>query len=423
MQRRSRASRSSGCPTPPTRRSPATWRRSSRPIATWPWTTAEAPRPTTTRPGPTSCCSTAGVFASAVLRRAAAGRARAAGFARRRSATPAGSRTVLDNDRLDLAVARGAAYYGMVRRGAGRADRRRAGADVLHRRRERTSRRPCAWCRPAAEPGQDVDLAERRFDLLVSQAGRVSAVRLQHAADRSAGRAGADRPRADDAAAADPHGAAQPTQERRRTPSSVDLHARLTEIGTLDLWCSEVDGRGSWRLQFDVRSATADRRGRPRERRRERGRVVDEATWQACDAADPRHVRPRGQGEAGGAGQAARRRRPASAASDWPTSLLRRIWETLIELEAGRRRSEPHEARWLNLLGFALRPGYGLAVDDWRVAETWRLVQGNRPCTRPSAAAPSGGSSGGGSPAGWRRGSSRRWPIRCSAPSAPCTAS
>ena len=37
---------------------------------------------------------------------------------------------------------------------------------------------------------------------------------------------------------------------------SVHLHARLTEIGTLDLWCSEIGGRRSWRLQFDVRSAT-----------------------------------------------------------------------------------------------------------------------------------------------------------------------
>jgi hypothetical protein len=27
----------------------------------------------------------------------------------------------------------------------------------------------------------------------------------------------------------------------------------------------------------------------------------------------------------------------------------------------------------LNLIGFCLRPGYGLAVDDWRVAQTWRL--------------------------------------------------
>jgi len=62
--------------------------------------------------------------------------------------------------------------------------------------------------------------------------------------------------------------------------------------------------------------------------------------------------------------------------SDWPTSLLRRIWEALLELEPGRRKSSIHEARWLNLLGYSLRPGYGLAVDDWRVAETWRIVQG-----------------------------------------------
>jgi hypothetical protein len=61
---------------------------------------------------------------------------------------------------------------------------------------------------------------------------------------------------------------------------------------------------------------------------------------------------------------------------DWPTSLLRRIWEMLMELEARRRKSPAHEARWLNLLGYALRPGYGLAVDDWRVAETWKTVQG-----------------------------------------------
>ncbi len=55
-----------------------------------------------------------------------------------------------------------------------------------------------------------------------------------------------------------------------------------------------------------------------------------------------------------------------------------------MDAEAGRRKSPVHEARWLNLLGFGLRPGYGLAVDDWRVAETWRLVQGK--LVHPSAA-------------------------------------
>jgi hypothetical protein len=43
----------------------------------------------------------------------------------------------------------------------------------------------------------------------------------------------------------------------------------------------------------------------------------------------------------------------------------------------GRQLSPAHEARWLNLAGFALRPGYGMALDDWRVAQTWRVLQGH----------------------------------------------
>src|SRR5712675_986218 len=60
-----------------------------------------------------------------------------------------------------------------------------------------------------------------------------------------------------------------------------------------------------------------------------------------------------------------------------PAGLVRRGLTTArLELESGRRKSSAHEARWINLLGYCLRPGYGLAVDDWRVAETWKTVQG-----------------------------------------------
>jgi hypothetical protein len=61
------------------------------------------------------------------------------------------------------------------------------------------------------------------------------------------------------------------------------------------------------------------------------------------------------------------------------------MWEMLIELEPARRQSQHHEARWLNLLGFALRPGYGLALDDWRVAETWRALYGKLAHATPMA--------------------------------------
>ena len=55
---------------------------------------------------------------------------------------------------------------------------------------------------------------------------------------------------------------------------------------------------------------------------------------------------------------------------------MRGLWEALMEVEPGRRLGVEHEARWLNLAGFCLRPGYGLAVDDWRVAQVWRLLPG-----------------------------------------------
>jgi hypothetical protein len=60
----------------------------------------------------------------------------------------------------------------------------------------------------------------------------------------------------------------------------------------------------------------------------------------------------------------------------WPPSLLRGIWQDLMELSEARKRGPEAEARWLNLLGYCLRPGYGMAADDWRVSQTWRTVYG-----------------------------------------------
>jgi hypothetical protein len=73
-------------------------------------------------------------------------------------------------------------------------------------------------------------------------------------------------------------------------------------------------------------------------------------------------------------------RKLAEAASmdrdDWPTSLLRRLGQCLMELETGRKLSAEHEARWLNLLGYAYRPGFGFAMDDYRIDQLWKTLQG-----------------------------------------------
>jgi len=307
-----------------------------------------------------------------------------------RSDDPAWQPIVLDNDRLDLAVARGAAYYGMVRRGQG--VRIAAGlARTYYIGVE--SRPPAAVCLVPAgvEPGHDVDLTSRRFDLVVSQPVEfplyVSSVRL---VDTPGELVPIDR---EQMTPLPPMRTVLKTGKRGETGTvSVELHARLTEIGTLDLWCSQVDGRRSWRLQFDVRSATQTDVA-AQETSAELAGVLDEAVWQPCAELVEATFGPaagRVPGPAPAAGRVSssphegkpeelvKRLAGAIGASrnEWPASLLRRMWEALIEREPGRRKGPVHEARWLNLLGFALRPGYGLALDDWRVAETWRVLHG-----------------------------------------------
>ena len=265
---------------------------------------------------------------------------------------------VLDNDRLDLAVARGAAYYGMVRRGQG--VRIAAGlARTYYIGVE--SEPPSAVCLVPAgvEPGQDVELASPSFNLLVSQPVEfplfISSTRL------------VDRP-----------GEVLPIDREQMTPLppirtvlktskkgegdtiTVNLHARLTEIGTLDLWCSQSDGRRSWRLQFDVRSATQTD-AVAHESAAEQEGFVDEAVWHRCAELIDNTFGPAGADKPEGL---AKRLAEATGASrnQWPTSLLRRIGDALGDCEPGRRKSPIHEARWLNLLGFALRPGYGVGA-------------------------------------------------------------
>ncbi len=351
---------------------------------------------------------------------------------------------VLDNDRLDLAVARGAAYYGMVRRGqgvriaAGLARTYYIGVESAAAAEPQPpgpqsggvaepsplsslpSPLASAICLlPAGiEPGHDVELAGRRFDLLVSEPAEfplfVSSTRLT---DKPGELAPIDRERmtplppmrtvlrkkkgTGPICAKHPEGRSgkldlSPFSSAETV--SVALHARLTEIGTLDLWCSEIGGRRSWRLQFDVRSATQTDVAAHESQAESEG-MVDESVWRECHALIERTFGPTAA-EKKGTGPICRNGPPGAShkldltpfspeglvkrlaaatgmsRNQWPTSLCRRMWEALMEFEAGRRRSAVHETRWLNLLGFALRPGYGLAVDDWRVAQTWTTLQG-----------------------------------------------
>ena len=322
---------------------------------------------------------------------------------------PNWSPIVLDNERLDLAVARGAAYYGMVRRGVG--VRINAGlARSYYIGVEGSSADPdaaghSALCLVPAgiEPGQEIDLSRHTFQLLVSQPIEfplyVSSTRLT------------DRP--GDLIPIDPEQikSLPPIRTVLKTGKSkeavsvaVNLKVKLTEIGTLDLWCSEVEGKRSWKLLFDVRSATQTDVAAHDASGERQGLFDDDVVQSAREVVTNAFLIPTSEAAVGienakkpprakefpGSNPSRDAHQPPVGAvvknlvevlaldrEEWPTSLLRQLWESLIECEPGRKISAQHEARWLNLVGYTLRPGYGLAVDDWRCNETWKRLQNN----------------------------------------------
>jgi hypothetical protein len=267
-------------------------------------------------------------------------------------------------------VAMGAAYYGLVRRGLGvRISGGLARSYYIGVEQENAD--PSALCLVPAglEEGQEVTVP-RAFQLLIRQPVEfplfVSSARTT------------DQP--GDLVPIDPLqlSALPPIrtvlQSGKKTAAAetvlVQMHARLTEIGTLEVWCAEQGASRRWKLQFDVRAATqtdvAAHGGAG-----ESAGFLDEETVGRCTGRleevfakgtlAPERLMKVLEEEAG------------LPRLDWPPSLLRRLWETLLRLEQGRTRSAVHEARWLSVLGFALRPGYGVALDDWRVVQTWHL--------------------------------------------------
>ena len=149
----------------------------------------------------------------------------------------------------------------------------------------------------------------------------------------------------------------------------VSLAVTLSEIGTLELFCESQRSAHRWQLQFDVREATdVSEAGGVAETLDdavvERALAEIEVTFNAQAGSDlhpPAHLR---------------RRLEELLELDkeaWPTPLIRKLADGLLENEAGRRFSPEHEARWLNLLGFCLRPGYGDPVDEWRMKRVWKL--------------------------------------------------
>jgi hypothetical protein len=278
---------------------------------------------------------------------------------------------LLHHDSLDLAVARGAAAYGLVRRGFGRRiGGGAAQALYIGLTAEKEGNAPRAVCviPRGHEEAQTLDLTGQPFKLTVGQP--VQFPLFSTTADR------VDAPGAivaiDDTFHPLPplHTLLRATHSKGNTVP-VHLRSTLTELGTLELWCVSNAADERWRLEFELRGATARTGSTVTESMPESfGQVrelVDRVYGPAPRTVDPRDVKKLGETLESALGPR----------ETWSVPLLRELWGTLFAGAKRRRRSAIHERIFYRFAGYGLRPGFGYPLDEWRCEQTFQLLTEN----------------------------------------------
>ncbi|PHV24867.1 molecular chaperone DnaK [Janthinobacterium sp. BJB426] len=275
--------------------------------------------------------------------------------------------TILHNDNPDVAVARGAVAYALARRG--QAPRIGGGSPrsyfLVLGEAGKDKRAVCILPRGSAS-GEEIRLTERlfalrlgrpvRFHLATSLFEAGTPPQLGEIVDLDAG----------EYLRLPPLASVLQAESGDKRDITVQLVTVMTEVGTLEVHCvAAADAGQRWLLEFqlrgeeDVASETSSVSPRVKEAIEKIERIFG-GKAQKVETKEVRQLRQHLERGLGGR-------------ESWDTPLLRQLFDALLQRARGRRRSAEHERVWLNLAGYCLRPGYGDALDPWRIEQLWAL--------------------------------------------------
>ncbi len=288
----------------------------------------------------------------------------------------------------ELAVAQGAAYYGLVRRGLAtriKGGTPRAfyiGVDASGARRRVPTTEANGGLEPARyavclapsglDDGARVQLA-RDFKLVTN---RPVSFRLYSSTTRD-DQPGALVPIGDGKAETLEDGSdllelppiVTVLRARGRSEVTVRLEVHITALGALEIYCVDTaPPNETWKLAFDMRS----------------GGTVATTDASADSAPHPKTDDAKAKITAAfttGAGLQSLTRDLEtlleSRRDEWSMMTTRALFDALVDVAAARKKTADHEQRWLNLAGFLLRPGVGAPLDAWRTRVLWGVFNEN----------------------------------------------
>ncbi len=292
-------------------------------------------------------------------------------------AAPGWSPIELENSRPELAVALGAAYYGLVRQGEGvrvgagspRSYYVQVGAGSPDGEASEGKQTAVCLIPRGTEEGFETQLSRPAFEVLANQP---VAFQLYSSSTRLGDRPGeiVQLPPEEITILPPIRTVLRYGKKSGAQSLPVLLAVRLTEVGTLELWCRSQKSPHQWQLQFDVRQA-----GGLEPQTASQGETLDmESIEQAQEAILAVFQKSRA---AAAAPPEKLTRNLVSilelGKEKWPTPLIRKLSDTLLETRKDTFLTPQHEARWFNLLGYCMRPGFGDPLDEWRMKEIWKI--------------------------------------------------
>jgi molecular chaperone DnaK (HSP70) len=151
----------------------------------------------------------------------------------------------------------------------------------------------------------------------------------------------------------------------------VRLGIQLTAIGTVEIWLESLKSDHRWNLEFQLRSVSGQDNSMIAGEKKQRDETYESGflkeAKESLESLFKGSIKPNQIMEKLESQLNMPRR-------NWPPSILRGLWETLIQCAPQRKQSSELEARWWNLAGFLLRPGFGYPLDDFRIKELWKII-------------------------------------------------
>ncbi|MDM8538300.1 Hsp70 family protein [Desulfobacterales bacterium HSG17] len=277
---------------------------------------------------------------------------------------------ILENNIPELAVGIGASYYGLVKSGqgvkVGSGSPRNYYLEVADKN-ENIHQAVCLVERGLDE-GSDIELQGMEYEVRTNQLVNFN---IYSSSFRSGDKGGEIIP-IDDSLSSMP-----PVQTIIKFGSSgtkknipVTIGAKYSEMGTLSMYCHSMVSDHKWELLFQLRET---KKSIEAIKSKETSIYDESLIKNSCDLIEQAFTDQSSNNESLQSLVRQIEKIVAQKKSNWSLSFLRTVADKLIKLDKTRTYSPEHEARWLNLTGFCVRPGFGDGFDEERIRKLWKI--------------------------------------------------